>query len=116
MDGVRAAVVVRLLDHDDGLQRRKSLLLPSTANRSGYRPGPGQSASCFNLRQTITGKAGFIASSKNKTWKQTKVLSESDVYSVSPPELCSTAHGDAQLDSQGIDTESEYHASCLTDC
>jgi hypothetical protein len=36
------------------------------------------------LRQTITGKAGFIASSKNKTWKQTKVLSESDVYSVSP--------------------------------
>jgi hypothetical protein len=34
------------------------------------------------LRQTITGKAGFIASSKNKTWKQTKVLSESDVYSV----------------------------------
>ena len=39
------------------------------------------------LRQTITGKAGFIASSKNKTWKQTKVLSESDVYSVSPPEL-----------------------------
>ena len=51
-------------------------------NRAGYRPGPGQSASCFQLRQTITGKAGFIASSKNKTWKQTKVLSESDVYSV----------------------------------
>ena len=45
------------------------------------RPGTkAQVAS--NLRQTDTGKAGFIASSKNKTWKQTKVLSESDVYSV----------------------------------
>ena len=32
------------------------------------------------LRQTETGKAGFIASSKNKTRKQTVVLSESDVY------------------------------------
>ncbi len=31
------------------------------------------------LRQTDTGRAGFIASSKNKTWKQTIVLSESDV-------------------------------------
>jgi hypothetical protein len=28
----------------------------------------------------MTGKAGFIASSKNKTWKQTIVLSESDVF------------------------------------
>ena len=32
------------------------------------------------LRQTETGKAGFIASSKNKTRKLTRVLTESDVY------------------------------------
>jgi hypothetical protein len=49
------------------------------------------------LRQTITGKAGFIASSKNKTWKQTKVLSESDVYLSSPPEPAQLS--DAQLNS-----------------
>jgi hypothetical protein len=66
-------------------------------NRAGYRPGPGQSASCFQLRQTETGKAGFIASSKNKTRKQTVVLSESDVYLSSPPEPAQLS--DAQLNS-----------------
>ena len=49
------------------------------------------------LRQTITGKAGFIASSKNKTRKQTVVLSESDVYLSSPPEQVQLSLSEAQL-------------------
>ncbi len=38
-----------------------------------------QGAKMLQLRQTETGRAEFIASSKNKTRKQTIVLSESDV-------------------------------------
>jgi hypothetical protein len=45
-----------------------------------YGQGPGQSSRCFHVRQTETGSAGFIASSKNKPRKQAIVLSESDVY------------------------------------
>jgi hypothetical protein len=62
-----------------------------------YGQGPGQSSRCFHLRQTETGSAGFIASSKNKTRKQTVVLSESDVYLSSPPEPVQLS--DAQLNS-----------------
>ncbi len=43
----------------------------------GHWQGPGQSSRCFHLRQTETGRAGLIASSKNKTRKQTIVRSES---------------------------------------
>ena len=63
--------------------------MDSTATDLGVGQARDTSADCFNLRQTITGKAGFIASSKNKTWKQTIVLSESDVYlSCRRPALC----------------------------
>ncbi len=48
----------------------------------GRRPGleSGANAVAISFRQTQAGKAGFIASSKNKTRKRTMVLSESDVY------------------------------------
>ncbi len=71
------------------LRARNAPTWPSLAEAQGTKPGvtdldygqgPGQSSRCFHLRQTETGRAGFIASSKNKTWKQTIVLSESDVY------------------------------------
>ena len=59
----------------------------------GIGQPPGQSSRCFHLRQTNTGRADFkllsflSVGTKQQSRLLIKVLSKSDVDSVSPPEL-----------------------------